>query len=146
MPYSICAKPHVQMISQVTRPMGRIHHWNPMPVSSLTAIATPPISAESSSRSIAISAPSGMAWNEMPNRSRTAAATGRLLTPASRPDISTSIASVKPAAATAQSSWNPNSEPACADVEIEPTSTKPPILVTMPRIRSTMTLTACPAA
>jgi hypothetical protein len=48
---------------------------------------------------------------------------------------------IKPAAATAHSSWNPNSDPACAEVEIDPTSTKPPMLVTMPRIRSTMTLT-----
>ena len=67
----------------------------------------------------------------MPKRSRTAAASGCLLTAASRPAISTSIASISPAAATAHSSWKPNSDPACADVEIDPTSTKPPMLVEM---------------
>ena len=36
------------------------------------------------------------------------------------------------AAATAHNRENPNSAPAWTDVEIEPTSTNPPMLVTMP--------------
>jgi len=83
-----------------------------------------------------------MYWKWMPNRSRTAAAIERLLTAASRPDISASMATMIVAAAIAHNSWNPNSDPACAAVEIDPTSTKPPMLVTTPRMRSTSTVTA----
>src|SRR3954470_24903355 len=81
----------------------------------------------------------------MPKRSRTAAASDRLLMTDSRPDISVKSASIAPAIAIAQSSWKPYSAPACADVEIDPTSTKPPILVTIPRMRSTIALIAGPA-
>src|SRR3954466_6865459 len=85
MPYSIRPKPHVHNTTQMTRPRGRIHHWNPMPVSSRIAIAAPPTSAASSSTSTISSAPSGTTWKWMPNRSRTAAISERLLTPASPP-------------------------------------------------------------
>src|SRR4051794_37238928 len=78
----------------------------------------------------------------MPKRSRTAAASDRLLMIDSRPDISVKSASIAPATAIAHSSWKPYSAPACADVEIDPTSTKPPILVTIPRTRSTIALIA----
>jgi hypothetical protein len=54
----------------------------------------------------------------------------RRLTAASRPDISIITASINVASAIAQSSWNPNSAPACADVETDPTSMNPPMLVT----------------
>src|SRR3954453_10880704 len=68
----------------------------------------------------------------------------RRLTEAIRPDISTSIASMIPAAAIDHNKANPNSEPAWAAVEIDPTSTKPPMLVTTPRTRLPIFFKAAP--
>ncbi len=135
MPSSMTLKLPNHRTVHATSPAGRIHHWKPMPVSILMAIATPPSSAVSSSVSMMNSAPSGTIWKWMPKRSRTAAAIDRLLTAATRPAISARAARKSVAAATAHNKENPNSAPAWTDVEIEPTSTNPPMLVTIPSVR-----------
>src|SRR3954462_5952783 len=81
----------------------------------------------------------------MPKRSRTPEASDRLLMTHNPPDFWVKGESIAPAIEIAQSSWKPYSAPACADVEIDPTSTKPPILVTIPRTRSAIALIAGPA-
>ena len=58
-PFSMTLNVPNHSTSHAASPSGTIHHWNPMLVSSLIAIAAPPSSAASKSVSIRISAPSG---------------------------------------------------------------------------------------
>src|SRR5205807_769653 len=67
-----------------------------------------------------------------PKRSRTASATVCRLTAASLPHISVRKIKHNVPSATDHNNWNRNLAPACADVAIEPTSRKPPMLVAMP--------------
>src|SRR5438552_2676939 len=93
---------------------------------------TPPISADSVKKSTTISTQYSAKWNLNPNRSRMAAARVCLLTAASRPDISTrNITQIVPNAR-GQISAKPKLAPASEDVAMDPTSKKPPTLVTIP--------------
>ena len=111
---------------------GMAHSWKPIPVRSWSATQMPPSSAASTSRLTRSVAANGTMNAAKPKRLRTASMMVWPLTIEKRPDISTRKMTQIVPSNTAQRSESPNAAPAWAEVAIEPTSRKPPMLVTMP--------------
>src|SRR5581483_9634294 len=111
-----------------------------MPVVNSRATHTPPISAARTRKLTSVIVTNGITKKLNPKRSRVASTRVCLLTAAKRPAISTRKMIHSPPRTTAHVKRKPNSAPACAAVVIEPTSRKPPTLVTMPKAISNILL------
>ena len=110
-----------------------IHSIGPMPVTSCSTSAMPPISAAIVMRLMKKLAPRFASPARGPSRSRMISKVARPLTAATRPDMFANTQMPTTPTATTHASDMPKREPTTAFVTRSPMSTKPPIAVSTPR-------------